>query len=181
MCPKHYSEPEQLLRIMTTSTIAHHLNSKNDLTKSGKWLLLLFWAFYHFSVVPSYVTPTPGSNLSTSYTQWQGLHVWIKCQHPTLCWVMRIHHLNIIITKDFHVQILLHYLFIVERNDIFESLPEFSAKTHLISRWQSMFLRAVTPWIITKLEKGCKREQKKINTSACWYSITETQSQVTQN
>lgn len=59
--------------------------------------------------MPSCVTPTPGSNLSPSHTQWQGLHVWIKCQHPTLCRVMGIHQLNIITTKDCHVQILPHY------------------------------------------------------------------------
>ena len=70
------------------STREHPVNYKNNMIGNGKWLLLLFGALCHFSVVPSCIAPTSGSNLSPSHTQWQGLHVWRKCQHPTLCKVM---------------------------------------------------------------------------------------------
>jgi hypothetical protein len=104
------------------SIARHHANPKpTSQVENNYWHYLELHC--HSSMVSSCVAPTLGGNPSPAHTQWQGLHVWIKCQHPTLCGVMTLHHLNIITAQGCHVPILCH----CSERHIFKTLPEFSA------------------------------------------------------
>lgn len=98
---------------------------RNPKMAYDRWKVIIdiIRASCHFSVVSSRTAPPRGGNRSPAHAQWQGLHVWIKCQHPTLCRVMGLRHLNIITTQGCRVPILPHY----SERCIFQTLPEFSA------------------------------------------------------
>lgn len=54
--------------------IEHPMKSKNCMTESRKWWLLLLSSLCYFYRVPLCVVPTPGNNLSPAHIEWQGLH-----------------------------------------------------------------------------------------------------------